>query len=165
MMGMARDRDRDDAMVLKASLRGITEVPPVSTLGTASFVGTLSADKTTINFTLTFSNLNALPIQSHIHFGLKKEAAGVMVFLCGPAGSPAKQACPAATSGTVTGTITAADVIGPVAQGISAGELAKVLQVIDEGASYVNLHTVQSPAGEIRGQVSVGDDDDRRRER
>ena len=80
-----------------------------------------------------------------------------MVFLCG--GN--KQACPA--SGTVTGTITAADVStlpannadSVIPQGIQPGDLAGVLEAIRSGNSYVNVHSATFPNGEIRGQVKI----------
>jgi hypothetical protein len=81
---------------------------------------------------------------------------GVSVFLCtnlgnGPMGT---QACPA--NGTVTGTITAADVIGPVGQGITAGEFAELLKAIRAGFVYANVHSALFGGGEIRGQLTPG---------
>lgn len=162
----------DDANTFRATLRGINEVPPVATAATGSFKATLSADGSTLTYTETFENLNAPILFSHIHFGLPREATGIMVFLCGPAagaaggppaGTPNPPTCPGPTAGTVTGSLTAANVIGPNAQGITPGaDFAKVVQALREGAAYVNLHTMRSPSGEIRGQVRAGDDSDDR---
>jgi hypothetical protein len=144
----------------------MAEVPPVATEATGAFSATLSPDGSTLNYTLTYSNLNAQILFSHIHFGLPREATGIMVFLCGPAagaggppaGFPSPPACPDTTSGTVTGSVTAANVVGPNAQGITPGaDFAKVMQALREGAAYVNIHTTRSPSGEIRGQVRAGD--------
>jgi CHRD domain len=150
----------DDVITLRASLRGAHEVPAINSNGTASFTATIHEDGT-INFTETFSNLTSNAILSHIHFGEEHVAGGVMIFLCGGGGQPA---CPAAASGTFSGTITAANVTGPTAQGVTAGDLASALRAIRQGAGYVNLHSVNFPAGEIRGQVRVhhgdGDRDD-----
>lgn len=61
----------------------------------------------------------------------------------------------------MTGSLTAANVIGPNAQGITPGaDFAKVVEALRDGAGYVNVHTVRSPAGEIRGQVRHGDHDE-----
>lgn len=82
-----------------------------------------------------------------------------MVFYCtnlgnGPAGT---QLCPGPTSGSVSGRITAADVLAnAAAQGIAAGQFDEVLRAIREGVVYVNVHTTLFPGGEIRGQLSPG---------
>jgi hypothetical protein len=160
---------QDDAInTFRARLRGLNEVPPVATEGTGSFSATLSSDGTTLMYKETFSNLNAPILFSHIHFGFPREATGIMVFLCGPAagtpggppmGTPNPPPCPGPTSGTVTGSVSAANVIGPNAQGITPGaDFAKVVRALREGVAYVNVHTMRSPSGEIRGQVRPGDD-------
>jgi hypothetical protein len=162
----------DDANTFTARLRGLNEAPPVATAATGSFTATLSSDGSTLTYTVTYDNLNAQVVFSHIHFGFPKEAAGIMVFLCGPAagvkggpppGIPNPPACPGTTSGTVTGSVTAANVIGPDAQGITLGaDFAKVVQALREGAAYVNVHTTRSIPGEIRGQVHAADESDDR---
>jgi hypothetical protein len=159
--------DNDDRNTFHATLRGINETPgPVATQATGSFHATLSSDGTTLSYTVTYNNLNAQVTQSHIHFGLSKETGGIMVWLCqttaapAPAGDPGVPTCPDTTSGTVSGTITAANVVGPNGQGIAPGtDFDKVIQAIREGASYANVHSTRSPSGEIRGIVRVGDDD------
>lgn len=160
----------DDADTFSARLRGLNEVPPVATGASGSFSATLSSDGTTLTYKETYTNLNAPILFSHIHFGFPREATGIMVFLCGPAagaaggppaGTPNPPPCPSPTSGTVTGSLTAANVIGPNAQGITPGaDFAKVVQSLREGAAYVNVHSMRSPSGEIRGQVRAGSGDD-----
>jgi hypothetical protein len=142
----------DDGGRFNARLIGINETPAaINTDGSASL--RLKLNNTTIDFELTFHNLSTLPIQSHIHFGQVHTSGGVVLFFCGPAASPAKQTCPQAVSGPVTGTLTAADVQPVPGQGIKAGDMAAVMRAIREGAAYGNLHTVDFPTGEIRGQI------------
>jgi hypothetical protein len=110
-------------------------------------------------YTLTYSGLGSPVTQAHIHFGKKGVDGGIMVFFCsnlgnGPAGTPA---CPAA-GGTVTGTWTAASIIGPTAQGVSAGNFDALVAALDSNTAYANIHTAQFPAGEIRGQLIERDD-------
>jgi hypothetical protein len=55
-------------------------------------------------------------------------------------------------SGTLAqGTTTPDDFVGPL-EGLSFEEAAAILE--EEGA-YVNVHTVEHPGGEIRGQIEV----------
>jgi hypothetical protein len=158
----------DDANTFKATLRGINETPgPVATQASGSFSATLSSDETTLSYKVTYANLNAQVTQSHIHFGLSKETGGIMIWLCqtaavpAPATDPGVPTCPDTTSGTVSGTATAANVVGPNSQGVTPGaDFAKAVKAMREGAAYVNVHSTRSPGGEIRGPVRTGDGDD-----
>ena len=136
----------DGGNKFKASLNGYLETPSVSTAASGSF--RLRIHSTWIEYTLSYRNLTGSPLFAHIHFGRPDVSGGVAVFLCGGGGKPA---CPA--SGTVTGTIVAADVIGPTVQGISATEFAEVVRAIRHGATYANVHTPMFPTGEIRGNI------------
>lgn len=97
-------------------------------------------------------------LQSHIHFGRPAITGGIVLFLCTnltpPAGVPKPQGCPAAPA-TITGTLTAADVIAVPGQGIDPGAagFAEMLMAIRAGAAYVNVHTTLHPSGEIRGRL------------
>jgi CHRD domain len=117
----------------------------------------------TITFKLTYSGLSAPVAQSHIHFGKQHVPGGVMVFFCTNLnnGPPGTQACPAGT-GTVTGTFTGASVVGPAAQHVPPGDFDALVAALDSDTAYGNIHTTNFPAGEIRGQIRRGDDDDKR---
>jgi hypothetical protein len=111
----------------------------------------------TLTFVLTYSDLSAPVTQSHIHFGKKHMAGGVMVFFCSnlasaPAGT---QPCPA-SGGTVTGTLSAANVLALAGQGVPAGDFQAVVDALESHTAYANIHTTAFPAGEIRGEVSRG---------
>jgi len=134
---------------LRASLRGLNEVPPTASAATATLRATLDETAQTITFTLDYRNMAANPSAAHVHFGPTKVNGGVMVFFCGGGGKPA---CPPAPA-TITGTWVAADVLGPAAQGIAAGEFAESLAAMRNGLSYANIHTDKHPGGEIRGPV------------
>ena len=86
---------------------------------------------------------------------------GVSAFFCGGGGKPA---CPT-PSGTVTGVIVPADIVGPAAQGINPGEptaFDELVRAIRSGFAYANVHTTRWPGGEIRGQLRQSErrDDD-----
>jgi CHRD domain len=134
-----------------ASLSGAEEIPPINTSGTADFEMTIQQG--TITFSLTFSDLSSPLAVAHLHFAPTKVNGGVMIFLCGGGGQPD---CPATTEGTITGTITAANVVGPTAQGIAPGDLDSALEAVRAGLSYANMHTTNFGGGEIRGQVRRG---------
>jgi len=148
----------DEPIFFATRLSGLNEVPPTNSQATGTLHGNISADRTTITFTFTYSNLTGNPLFAHFHFAPSKVNGGVMVFLCGGGGKPA---CPA--SGTISGTITAADIVGPSAQGIPAapaGLFSDVVRAIVTGHSYANIHTPMFPGGEERGQLVVFGDRD-----
>ena len=144
---------------LRAKLKGFEEVPAISTTGNGRFRGEISDDGTSITYKLSYSGLEGVGagkvLFAHIHLGQRSVAGGVIVFLC--SNSPPRSDTPACPtpSGTVTGTVTASNVIGPAGQGITAGEFAELLNAIRKGVAYVNVHTALPPtfSGEIRGQI------------
>ncbi len=137
-------------------LTGYQEVPPVSSAAGGRFKATIDDVTGTITYELSYADLVGTVTMSHIHFGRRAINGGVMVWLCQTATNPdptgLSPVCP--PSGTVTGTLSAASVIGPAAQGIDPAEFADVVAAIRAGAGYVNVHTSKFPAGEIRGQTS-----------
>ncbi len=140
---------------LDEALSGYQEVPALSTTGAGEFHATISDDDHAIRYRLTFSRLETDATQAHIHFENATNNGAIVVFLCsnlgnGPAGT---QACPAA-GGTIQGTIRPMDVgAGAADQGIDAGEFQELLRAIRAGATYVNVHSVGHPGGEIRAQL------------
>jgi hypothetical protein len=140
---------------IRTRLSSLNEVPSIITDASGDFEATIQTDQ--ITFELKFQNLSANLAASHIHVGQRGANGGVSAFLCGGGGQPA---CPAATSGTITGTITAANVIGPAGQGVTAGDFAKLIRAIRAGVAYVNAHDASFPGGEMRGQLGGNDDDD-----
>ena len=154
-----------DGSRFNARLTGWEETPTLSTSGHGTFHATINRAETEIRYTLSYTGpFDANPAggtvtQSHIHVGAPAIAGGISAFLCtnlnnGPAGTPA---CPV-PGGTVSGTITAAQVVGPAAQGIAPGQFAELVNAIRAGAAYANLHTTTFAAGEIRGQISAHDE-------
>lgn len=149
--GVSRgDRSQGDSKKLRADLKGYQEVPPINTTGQADLDAKMTP--TQITFQLDYSDLSGAPAAAHIHIGQQGVNGGVTVFFCGGGGKPA---CPAASSGSVAGTIVAGDVIGPTAQGFVVGDLDAVENAIRAGLAYANIHTASFPAGEIRGQIRL----------
>jgi len=161
--GKDNDQDRDRDNRINARLVGINEVPSVSTGATGTLKATIARDGLSIDYELTFSGLQGVVQQSHIHIARPNVNGGIVLWLCqGAVRAPAQVAaltpeCP--QEGTVTGTLSAANVTPVATQQIGLNELNEVIALIRAGAAYANVHTAPSPGGEIRGQLRVGDDD------
>src|SRR5262245_39293801 len=144
-----------DNVRARETLTGYEEVPALSTPGVGDFQIDLNHAGDALDYTLTFSGLETDATQAHIHFENRTNNGPIVVFLCSNlAGAPAgTQPCPAA-GGTITGTIRAANVgAGAAAQGIAAGEFGEFVRALQSGATYVNVHSVGRPTGEIRAQL------------
>ena len=83
-------------------------------------------DQGVVTWRLTFSRLTGRGIAAHIHRGAPGRAGPVIVPLCAP--------CRTGARGRVT---------------VSAA----VLNALETGRAYVNVHTRKNQAGEIRGQL------------
>lgn len=150
---------------LRVHLTGYQETAlTINTTGSGEFKARISADGTAIDYELTYQNLSSSPLQSHIHFGRPAITGGIVLFLCtnlgnAPTTVPTPQACPTTNPATITGTLTAANVIAVPGQGIDAGAagFAEMLQAIRHGAAYVNVHTTNHPSGEIRARLGGHD--------
>jgi hypothetical protein len=137
-----------DNVALQARLDGFQEIPAKLTDGHGTFKATIGANS--IAYTLTFADLSTAAAAAHLHFAQRGVNGGIFAFLCGGGGKPA---CPAA-GGTVTGTITAADILAPSPdQGLAAGDFAGAVRALRSGNTYANVHTTRFPGGEIRGQI------------
>lgn len=137
-----------------APLSGDEEVPPRDTLarGVAKFQ--LSADGTELTYILIASNIDNV-FAAHIHVGAVGVNGPVVVPLFGGAAGSGPH-----DGVLATGTITSADLTGPLA-GLT---LADLIEEMEAGNTYVNVHTNDGvaptntgagdfPGGEIRGQI------------
>jgi len=126
------------------------EVPVRDSQGQSQAIFHLSKDGDALTFKLIASNIEGVT-QSHIHCGPPGVNGPVVVFLYGfnPAG--------VAPNGILNqGTITAANVIARPASAICPGGVASLDDVIEKmnnGGAYVNVHTLVFPGGEIRGDI------------
>ena len=138
-----------------AHLTGANEVPANSSLAQGEAVFHLSADGTSLEYKLVVANIDNV-IASHIHLAPVGVNGVVVAFLYGPAapgGGP--------SNGVLAeGTITAANLIGPLA----GHPLSDLIDAIQAGNAYANVHTNDGvpppntgpgdfPGGEIRGQI------------
>jgi CHRD domain-containing protein len=130
-------------------MSGYLEVPSISTTGRGKIEARIN-NSTSIEYKLTYSGLSGNPSVAHIHFAQPGVSGGIAAFLCGGGGKPA---CPA--TGSVSGTIVAADVMAVAGQGIAATEIGELIAAMRAGFTYANVHTALYPSGEIRGQIAA----------
>ncbi len=125
---------------LWAWLDGASEVPPVQTPGYGFAYLYLPDDWSYLYYYVEFSDLLAPATQSHIHAGPAGSAGRHIFYLSG---------VPRATAGSFEGILTAAD-FSPSGS-ITSYEQAIVAMMT--GGTYINVHSVGFPGGEIRGQT------------
>ena len=142
-------------------LHGDEEVParPTRAQGQATF--RVNDDGTAIRYKLNVANIENV-IMAHIHIAPPGENGGVVVWLY-PSTTPNVQDPPGGgrLQGPIAeGTITAANLVGDLA----GHPLSDLLDAIESGDAYVNVHTNDGvapintgpgdfPMGEIRGQL------------
>jgi hypothetical protein len=148
-----------------ATLSGYQEVPTLSTPATGTFDVEISKNGNSLAYTLSYEGFATNVLFAHIHIGRPAVTGGVMVFLCTnappPVGVPVPPECPLG-GGTVTGELTAADVLAT--GGVAANDFDAFVAALRAEAGYANVHSTANPGGQLRGQVvfsradSVNDD-------
>lgn len=130
-----------------AQLSGAAEVPAVDTKARGVAVFTLSNDGTELTYRLNVANIQDVQM-AHIHLGVAEVNGPVVAWLYPSA--PPPQLIEGRSQGVLaTGTITSADLVGPLA-GMTLDDLVATMSA---GGAYVNVHTTANPGGEIRGQI------------
>ena len=124
------------ATVYTVHMNGGQETPANNTKGTGS--ATFTLDGTKLNYSIEIKDLSGPATAAHIHVG----APGV-------AGPPVYTFTvkPMASGTIASGTI---DLTRDASAGVSSDSLTRLLA---NGNAYVNVHSKNFPAGEIRGQV------------
>ena len=137
----------DKPMNFRANLKGRHEVPPVDTRAQGEAIFKLSKDGSTLHYKLIVANIYNV-FMAHIHWADASSNGPVVAWLY--PGSPPASLIPGRTQGVLAqGTITASDLVGPLA-GMT---MADLVAEIEKGMTYVNVHTTQNAPGEIRGQI------------
>jgi hypothetical protein len=154
-LGLAAPSATAQPTTFRAVLSGAEEVPARDTLGRGVATFRLSPDGTELEFRLVVANIENV-VASHIHLGPAGVNGPVVAFLFGPA-APGE----GRLQGVIAeGTITAANLVGPLA----GQPLSALISAIEAGNTYVNVHTNDGvpptdtgagdfPGGEIRGQI------------
>lgn len=130
-----------------AHATGDSEVPPNASRAQAQANLKLSDDGLSLSYRLNVANIENV-LQAHIHMAAAGVNGPIVAWLY-PSGPPA-QLIPGRSGGTLgEGTITAASLTGPLA----GRPLSALIDAMDAGNAYVNVHTSQFPPGEVRGQL------------
>lgn len=133
-----------------ALLRGSQEVPPVQTDARAIARFVLNDDGT-LSYELRALKEIEDATQAHIHLGARDRNGPVVAFLL-----PFNEEGVDFERGDLIaeGVITDADVI---ARPFFTPSVSNLVARLRQGRAYANLHTIEHPAGEIRGQITVSD--------
>ncbi|MFW6200162.1 MAG: CHRD domain-containing protein, partial [Gemmatimonadota bacterium] len=132
-----------------APLDSDQEVPSVDSRARGMAHFQLSLDGDELSYRLNVANIQDV-LMAHIHLAPRGENGGIVVWLY--PSSPPPELIPGRSNGTLaTGTIAADDLVGD----LGGEELSALLDAIEAGNTYVNVHTTANPAGEIRGQIQV----------
>jgi hypothetical protein len=131
----------------RTHLTGDEEVPARDTQAQGQAIFQLSKDGTELSYRLITANIENV-LQAHIHLAPAGTNGGIVVWLY-PSAPPA-QLIPGRSNGPLaTGTITSANLVGALA----GQPLSALVDALNSGGAYVNVHTSQFPPGEIRGQI------------
>ena len=147
----------DPAVVF--SLSGLQEVPAIVSDATGKSRVRVREGQGLVKVRVAFEDLSGDITQAHVHVAQAGANGGVAAWICvdplGPSAgnAPAGTADCTGTSGEVSIDVVAQNVIGPLAQGVSPGDLSGLIAAIRGGAAYVNVHSTAYPSGEIRGQI------------
>jgi hypothetical protein len=142
-------------MTFVGNLAGVNEVPPVASPGTGLATVVLDPTAQTIQINVMFSGLTSNDAAAHIH-------------CCAPLGTnvgvattvPAFPGFPlGVTSGSYSSVVfdlTQPTIYNPAFVTLQGGLIpaeAALIAGIVNGLTYLNIHTVNFPGGEIRGQL------------
>ena len=144
---LVNDKGKPAKMEVRASnnftapLSGDNEVPPNESDAHGVIILKIAPDETSIEYKLIVSNAENV-VAAHLHLAPEGVNGPVVVPLfSGPLVEN--------QNGILSeGTITSANVVGPL-----AGDLEALIDNLRSGNIYTNVHTLAIPGGEIRGQV------------
>jgi CHRD domain/PEP-CTERM motif len=146
---------RADQLVFTATLTGSQEVPPTGSPGIGSALVTLDTATNILTVNVSFAGLVSPTTASHIHCCAGPGAIAIV--------ATAVPTFPGFPLGVTTGTylmsfdLTAASTYNPAFIAAHGGTVAAAqaafIAGLTSGQTYLNIHTMQFPTGEIRGQL------------
>ncbi len=151
-----RDRDRSFQRTFEVKCTGEQEVTtPAGGVETETRCKAyLRFDKglTKVDYQLDVREGTAVT-QAHIHCALAGTNGPIVVFLF-PLTSPGVDVDGELAEGTLTqADLLAVDFAANPACGLTINNISSLLHALREGRLYVNVHSEDNPAGEVRGQI------------
>ncbi len=135
-------------VTFRAVLNGANEVPANTTTGSGVFTGVLDTVTNIFTYDITFTGLTSNVNNGHIHGpALATATSGTTINFNTLPGSTF-------SFGQTVGSAHGVAILSPtvlITATISGDSLKKLLFA---GLTYANIHTVNNPAGEIRGQIT-----------
>ena len=145
-----------DAKNFITHLSGDEEVPPVDTSAQGQAIFHYWDTDNDLLYKLIVANIEGVTV-AHIHCGAEGVNGPVVAFLFGPVLGGLD-----ANGVLAQGALTDADISTlpsstECVSGVS--DLADLLEKMRSGNAYVNVHTLENPGGEIRGQIRTAGPD------
>jgi hypothetical protein len=135
-------------VTFRATMNGASENPANSSTGSGSFTATLDTSTNVFTYNFTFTGLTSNVNNGHIHGPAVSTAnAGTTINFNTLAGA---QFSFGQTAGTGQGTV----VLSPTTQITATINGDSLKKLLFAGLTYVNIHTLNNPGGEIRGQIT-----------
>lgn len=133
----------DDPIIVEPETFGATLMPEGDVVTEASGSASFVLDDGVVTYSIEVADITGVTA-AHIHgpAGVNENAGVIVGLFAGPEGGTG-----AVNGELASGTFTAADI---TASGIAMDSLLVLMRT---GQSYVNVHTVANPPGEIRGQI------------
>ena len=129
-----------------SKMTGSQEVPPKNTAATGTATFEPTPDGMKLSYKITLNNIDKVTM-AHIHKGKPGENGPIIVTLFNSPSSP---------TGKLNGnnTLVEGNIMAENLEGLLAGKgIPDLIKMIKDNDAYTNVHTVQNPKGEIRGQI------------
>ncbi len=143
--GDTQEETDADGQVLTAELSGENEVPATesNSTGVADFQLSTGDDEQEVGYSVNLTGFDDIGA-AHIHSGSEGDNGPIVVTL-----SNGAEAEDDSDEIQLNGDITAADLEGP----LEDSEMTDLVDLLNNGSAYVNVHTEIYPDGAIRGQI------------
>jgi hypothetical protein len=147
--GETQEETESDGQVFTAELSGENEVPATESnaTGVGDFQLSAGDDGQEIGYSVNLTGFDDIAA-AHIHSGSEGDNGPIVVTL-----SDGAEAEDDSDEIQLTGDITAANLEGS----LEDSEIADLVDSMNNGSTYVNVHTELYPDGAIRGQIDSGE--------